>query len=88
MYKYQKTIFKQIEKNALDLITVLLKDDSITIDIVPQLDFFFDLSRGDTPFCKNKSLQKLDPSCNSFVLNLESAQVQTNLQVNIWVSKQ
>jgi len=46
------------EKNALDIIRVLFKDESITIDIVPQLKKILDFSRDVTPFCKNKGSQR------------------------------
>jgi len=57
---------KKFKKNVLDIIGVLFKDESITIDIVLQLKFFLDFSRGVTPFCKNKGSQKVDPSWNFF----------------------
>jgi len=50
----------------MDTIRILFKDASITIDIVPQLNFFLDFSRGVTPFFKNKDSQRLDPSWNFF----------------------
>jgi len=57
---------EKFKKNALDIIRVLLKDKSITINIVPQLKNFLDFSGGVTPFCTNKGSQKLDPSWNFF----------------------
>jgi len=57
---------KKFKKNALVIIRILFKDKSITIDIVPELNFFLDFSWGVTPFCKNKGSQKLDPSWNFF----------------------
>ena len=57
---------KQFKKNALDIIRVLLKDESITIDIVSQLKKFLDFSWGVTPFCENKGSQKLDPTWDFF----------------------
>jgi len=50
----------------MDTIRILVKDESITIDIVPQLDFFLDFSRGVTPFFTNTECQRLDPSWNFF----------------------
>jgi len=64
---FSKNIFqKKFKKNALDIIRVLFKDESITIDIVPKLKFLLDFSRGVTPFGKNKGSQKLNPSWNFF----------------------
>jgi len=57
---------KEFNKNALDIMRVLFKDESITIDIVPQFEKFLDFSRGVTPFCKVKGSQRLDPSWNFF----------------------
>ena len=45
---------KKIKNNALDIIRVIFKDESIAIDIYPQLNFFLDFSRAVTSFCKNK----------------------------------
>jgi len=59
---FQKKIAKKFQKNALDIIRVLFKDKSITIDIIPQLETFLDFSRGVTPLCKNKDSQRLDSS--------------------------
>jgi len=43
---FSKNIFsKKFKKNALDIIRAFLKDESITIDIVPQLKKFLDFSR-------------------------------------------
>jgi len=63
---FKKYFMKKFKKNALDIIRVLFKDKSITIDIVPELKFFLDFSWGVTPFCKNKGSQKQDPSWNFF----------------------
>ena len=63
---FQKHFSKEFKKNALDIIRVLFKDKSITIDIVPQFKIFLDFSRGVTPFYKKKGSQRLDPSWNFF----------------------
>jgi len=47
-------IFKKFKKNAVDIVRLRFKDESITIEIVPQLKKFLDFSWGVTPFCKNK----------------------------------
>jgi len=65
-YFSEKEIQKKFKKNALDIIRALFKDESIAIDIVPQLEFFLDFSRGFTPFCSNKGLQRLYPCQNFF----------------------
>jgi len=59
---FKKCFKKKFKKNALDIIRVLFKDKSITIDIVPELKNFLDISWGVTPFCKIKGSQKLDPT--------------------------
>jgi len=63
-------VFKKNRKSALDIIEVLFKDESIAIDIFPQLNFFLDFSRAVTSLAK-KSSQKIDPSwicfCCEFV---------------------
>ena len=63
---FEKYCMKKFKQNALDMLGVLFKDKSITIDIVPELKNFLDFSWGVTPFCKNKGSQKLDPSWNFF----------------------
>jgi len=78
---FKKYFPKEFKKNALDLIGLPFEDESIKIDIVPQLKKILDFSRGITPFCKNKGSQRLD-SCWNF-LNLKSARVQTILEVKI-----
>jgi len=63
---FKKYFSKNFRKNALDVMGVLSTDESITIDIVHQLQKFLGFSRGVTPFCKNKGSPKLYPSWNFF----------------------
>jgi len=77
---FQKKNLKKFKRNALDIIRVLLKDKSITIDIVSQFKFFLDFSWGVTPFGKNKGSQKLDPIWNFFK---NQTQVGISLIVNL-----
>jgi len=46
--------FAKFKKECGGLIRLRLKDESIIIDIVSQLNVFLDISWGVTPFCKNK----------------------------------
>jgi len=78
---------EKFKKNALDIIRVLLKDKSITINIVPQLKKFLDFSGGVTPFCNNKCSQKLDPSWNFFCVPLKYSGPNKLLIENIDIKK-
>jgi len=62
----EKNFKKKFKKNALNIIRVLFKDKSNTIDIVSELKIFLDFSWGVTSFCKNKGSQKLVPTWNFF----------------------
>jgi len=46
------------------------KDESIAIDIFPQLNCFLDFSRAVTPFCKNKVRKNKTQVGIAFVVNL------------------
>jgi len=61
---------KALKKNALDTIRLLFQDESIAIDIFPQLKIFPDFSRAVSPFLQKPSSQKLDPSWNCFCCEL------------------
>jgi len=64
---------KKIQKNALDIIGVRLKDKLITIYIVPQLKYFLNFSRGVTPFCQNKVRKNQTKVEIALLVNLCSA---------------
>jgi len=50
---------KQFKKNALDIIRILFKDKSITIDIVPELKIFLDFSWGFHAFLQKQRFAKI-----------------------------
>jgi len=61
---------KKFKKNALDTITVLFQDKSITIDIVPQLKFFCTFHGVSHLFAKAKVRKDHTQIGISFVVNL------------------
>jgi len=49
---------KKIKKNALDISRAIFKDESITIDIVSQLNFFLDVSKECRAFLQKTQFAK------------------------------
>jgi len=67
---FKKHFSKKFTKNALDIIRVLFKDESITINIVPQINFsltFHGLSR---LFAKTKVRKNYTQVGISLIVNL------------------
>jgi len=65
---FQKYFSKKFKKNALDIIRVLFKDKSITIDIIPQLNFFPLLFTGCHAFLQKQRFAKTRPKLEYILL--------------------